>query len=65
MSQVRIISICQRTINVINYAQQCASLITKQVEKSKGMRIVSTSMMYKQNGFRVFRKLYLNLCLSK
>ena len=29
MSQYRIISICQRTINTINYAQESASLITK------------------------------------
>ena len=29
MSQYRIISICQRTINVINCAQEAASLISK------------------------------------
>ena len=29
MSQYRIVSICQITINVINYAQEGTSLITK------------------------------------
>ena len=30
MSQYRIINICQRTINIINCAQEGASLVTKQ-----------------------------------
>ena len=37
MSQYRIISICQRTINVINCAREGASLISKQ-------RVVKTKM---------------------
>ena len=37
MSQYRIISICQRTINIFNCAQECASLISIQraVKKKK------------------------------
>ena len=38
MSQCRIISIYQRTINIINYAQEGAFLITKQeAEKKKNV----------------------------
>ena len=39
MSQYRIISICQRTINIINCAQEGASLISKQGAVKKKMRI--------------------------
>ena len=39
MSQNRIISICQRTINIINCAQEGASLITEQEAVKKQMRI--------------------------
>ena len=39
MSQYRIISICQRTINIIDCAQVSASLITKQGAVKKKMRI--------------------------
>ena len=39
MIQHRIISICQRTINVINCAQEGASLICKQGAVRKKMRI--------------------------
>ena len=38
-SQYRIISICQRTINIINCAQEGASLISKQGAVKKKMRI--------------------------
>ena len=38
MSQYRIISICQRTINIINCAQEGVSFISKQ-EAVKKMRI--------------------------
>ena len=39
MSQYRIISICQRTINIINCPQGGASLISKQGAVKKKMRI--------------------------
>ena len=57
MSQYRIISIChQRTINIINCAQEGASLITKQeAVKKKKSAFASTSRPHKQNGFRVSR----------
>ena len=39
MSQYRIFSICQRTINIINCAQEGASLISKQGAVKKKMHI--------------------------
>ena len=39
MSQYRIISICQRTINIINCAQEGASFITKQGAVKKKIQI--------------------------
>ena len=39
MSQYRIISICQRTINIFNCAQEGASLISKQGAVKKKMHI--------------------------
>ena len=39
MSQYQIISICQRTINIINCAQEGASLTTKQGAVKEKMRI--------------------------
>ena len=39
MDQYRIISICQRTINIINWSQEGASLISKQGQVKKKMRI--------------------------
>ena len=39
MSQYLIISICQRTINIINCAQEEVSLITKQWTVKKKMHI--------------------------
>ena len=39
MNQYRIISICQRTIGIINCAQEGASLISKQGAVKKKMRI--------------------------
>ena len=39
MSQARIISICKRTISVINCARQGTSLISKQVTVKKKVRI--------------------------
>ena len=39
MSQYRIISICQRNINIINCTQECASLITKQEAVKKKMYV--------------------------
>ena len=39
MSQIRIISICKRTISVINCAQEGISLISKQVTVKKKVRI--------------------------
>ena len=71
MSQYRIISIFDirmfviRTINIINCAQEGASLISKQGAVKKKMRIVSTSRPHEQNGFRVSLKLCLNLCWRK
>ena len=53
MSQYRIISICQRTINIINCAQEGASLTTKQGAVKEKSVFVSTSMSHEQNGFRV------------
>ena len=52
MSQYCIISICQRTINIINCAQEGESLITEQGAVKEKMRIVSTSMPHEQNGFK-------------
>ena len=42
MSQYRILSIYQRTINIINCAQEGVSLISKQVAVKKKMRICFT-----------------------
>ena len=39
MSQYRIISICKRTVNIINWSQEGTSLITKQGAVKKKMRI--------------------------
>ena len=66
ISQHQIISICQRTINIINYAQEGASLISKQGEvKKKKCIFVSTTRPHEQNGFRLSWKLCLNLCSHK
>ena len=54
-----IISICQRTISIINCAQEGASLITEQRRKCI---FVPISRPHKENGFRVSWKLCLNLC---
>ena len=53
MSQYCIISICQRTINIINCAQEGAFLINKQRAVKKKCVFVSTSRPHEQNGFRV------------
>ena len=63
MSQHRIFSTCQRTINIINCAQEGTSLICKQ--GAVNCIFVSTSRPHKQNGFRVSWKLCLNLCSRK
>ena len=66
MFVIRIISIFViRTINIINCAQEGASLISKQGAVKKKMRIVSTSRPHEQNGFRVSLKLCLNLSWRK
>ena len=39
MTQYQVICICQRTINIINCAEECASLITKQGAVKKKMHI--------------------------
>ena len=53
MSQYQNISICQRTIAIINCAQEDASLITKQMAVKKKCVFVSTSRPHEQNEFRV------------
>ena len=67
MSEYQIISICQRTINIIfiNCTQEGVSLISKQGEVKKENVFVSTSRPHKQNGFKVSWKLCLNLCSRK
>ena len=65
MNQYRIISICQRTINIISCTQEGASLISKQGAVKKKCVFVSTSRPQEQNGFRVSWKLDLNLCSRK
>ena len=53
MSQYWIISICQRTINIVNCAQEDAYFITKEgAVKKKKCVFASTSKSLKQNGFR-------------
>ena len=51
MSQYWIISVYQRTVNIINCAQESASLTTKQGQSSKSCVFVSTSRPHEQNGF--------------
>ena len=53
MSQFRIISICQRTICIINCAQEGASLTIKQGAVKKIICIFFNNKGHKQNGFRV------------
>ena len=56
MSQYRIISICQRTIDIINCAQEDVSLICKQGAVKKKMCIcfnINATGTKKQKGFRV------------
>ena len=38
-TRIRVVSICQRTINIINCAQEGASLITKEGAVKKNIRI--------------------------
>ena len=51
MSQYQIISICQKTINIINCVQEGASLITKQGAAKKKHILVSTLTPQEQNCF--------------
>ena len=56
MSQYRIISICQRTIDIINCAQEDVPLICKQGAVKKKMCIgfnINATGTKKQKGFRV------------
>ena len=61
ISQYRIISVIQRTINIINCAKEGASLITKQGAVKKKYVFVSTSRPHKQNVW----KLCLKICFRK
>ena len=62
MSLYQIISICQRTINILNCAQEGVTLISKQVAVKKKCVFVSTLRPQQQNTFGVSLKLCLNLC---
>ena len=53
ISKFRIISICQRTINIINCAQEGASLITKQGAAKKKMHIYFNIKATRTNGFKI------------
>ena len=64
MSKYPIVSICQRLINIINCAQEGASLTTKQGIVKKCL-FVSTSKPQEQNGPRESWKQCLNLCSRK
>ena len=65
MSQYRIISFCKRTINIINCAQEGASLITKQGPVKKQMCICFNIKATQAKWIQSILKTMFNLCSCK
>ena len=65
MSQYQIIIICQKTTNIIYCAEEGICLTIKQDSVKKKIHICFKSRSHKQNRFRQFWKLCLNLCSCK
>ena len=65
MSQNRIISICQRNINIINCAQEGASLITEQEAVKKQMRICLNSKARRTKWIRSILKTMSEFMLTQ
>ena len=65
MSQYRIISICQRTINIIKCAQEGASLISKQGAVKKKMRISFNITATETNWIQIILKAMFEFMLKQ